>query len=85
MLKKKGKADRKVGKTARHGSGTFRHARGVPVIKRGVPQPGITKKEFMDILAKAAPPVEHESESDSEKSGTWAFRPYDGCNGKNTH
>lgn len=31
---------------------------------------GVTRKEFMAILAKAAQPIGHEAESDSGKSGT---------------
>jgi hypothetical protein len=44
--------------------------KGLPVIKYDVPQPGITKKEFMDVLTKAVPPVEHEAQSDSGNSET---------------
>jgi hypothetical protein len=58
MSKKVGKANKRL------------RVKGIPIIKRDVPQPGITKKEFMDVLAKAVPPVERETESDSGKSET---------------
>jgi hypothetical protein len=47
-----------------------KRVQGIPIIKHGAPQPGITKKEFMDVLARAVPPVSHEPESDSESSQT---------------
>jgi hypothetical protein len=64
MSKKKDKANKKVD------SKKLRKSRGVPVIKRGVPQPGITKEEFMDVLAKAARPAEPETQPDEEKPET---------------
>lgn len=64
MPKKKVRGNRKVS------ASTHRRAKGIPIIKRGVPQPGITKREFMDVLAKAVPPVEHEAQSDSGKPET---------------
>jgi hypothetical protein len=64
MPKKRIKTDMKVSGLKRN------RVKGIPVIRHGVPQPGITKQEFMDVLAKAVPPVEHEAQSDSGKSGT---------------
>jgi hypothetical protein len=64
MTKKKLRGDRKVNIS------THKRARRTPVIKHGVPQPGITKKEFMDVLTKASQPIEHESQPDLGKSET---------------
>jgi hypothetical protein len=64
MPKKRIRKDMKVSELKRN------RVVGIPRIKHGAPQPGITKKEFMDVLARTVPPVSHDSESDSESSQT---------------
>jgi hypothetical protein len=61
MPKKRSKQDMKISGLKRN------RVKGIPVVIKDVPQPGITHKEFMDVLAKTIPPV---SESDSGKSQT---------------
>jgi len=55
MPKKKIKKDKKM--TVQH----HKRVQGIPIIKHDHPQPGITKKEFIDILEKASQPVVKES------------------------
>lgn len=50
MPKKRRKQDIKIGELKRN------RVQGIPIIRRGVPQHGITKKEFMEVLAKAVKP-----------------------------
>ena len=60
MIKKsKGKKIVKVG--------THKRVKGIPVIKNDVPQPGITRKEFMDVLANA---VKTEGKNDKRNQET---------------
>jgi hypothetical protein len=64
MTKKRVREDMKVGNMKN------RRLKGIPMVKRGVPQPGITKKEFMNVLTKASQPIPHEPKPDLEKSET---------------
>jgi hypothetical protein len=60
MTKKKLKPDSKV-TIQRH-----KRVAGIPIIKHNHPEPGITKKEFMDIIAKSAQPTEQKESDNGE-------------------
>jgi hypothetical protein len=61
MPKKKIKKDKKM--TVQH----HKRVQGIPIIKHDHPEPGITKKEFMDVLANA---VKTEGKNDKRNQET---------------
>jgi hypothetical protein len=60
MPKKKVGTDKKVSDTK------HKRVAGIPIIKHNHPEPGITKKEFMDIIAKSAQPTEQKESDNGE-------------------
>ncbi len=77
ISKRKGRVDRKMGKPHK----TMKGQEDRYVAKHREGSIGVTKRDFMELLTKAAQPIS-EKIPDSKETGTSAVHPSDGYSGK---